>query len=68
MIDKIEKHYKNDINKLANDLNISIQYWYMIKAGKRKPSSKLLYEISKKTRINFEKLYLFFLSNNSTKC
>ena len=39
--------------KLSNDLNITKEYWYMIRDGKRKPSDKLIFEISEKTKIDF---------------
>lgn len=56
----IQKHYNNDLDKLSNDLNITKEYWYMIKDGKRKPSDKLLFKISEKTSLDFKELYIFF--------
>lgn len=61
----IQKHYKNDLDKLSNDLNITKEYWYMIRDGKRKPSDKLIFEISEKTKIDFKKLYIFFVQSTN---
>lgn len=61
IIADIQKYYKNDLDKLSNDLNITKEYWYMIRDGKRKPSDKLIFEISEKTKIDFKKLYIFFV-------
>ena len=58
----IQKHYNNDLDKLSNDLNITKEYWYMIKDGKRKPSDKLLFKISEKTNLDFKELYIFFIN------
>ena len=60
IISDIQKYYNNDLEKLSTDLNITKEYWYMIRDGKRKPSDKLIFEISEKTKIDFRNLYIFF--------
>lgn len=63
IISDIQKHYNNDLEKLSTDLNITKEYWYMIRDGKRKPSDKLIFEISEKTKIDFRNLYIFFTNS-----
>lgn len=65
MIFNIQKHYDNDIEKLAKDLGITKEYWYMIRDGKRKPSDKLIFKISENTKIDFKKMYIFFVNLNN---
>ena len=65
MIIDIQKYYNNDIEKLSKDLNITKEYWYMIRDGKRKPSDKLIFKISEKTKIDFKKMYIFFVKLNN---
>lgn len=60
IISKIQKYYNNDLNQLSKDLDITREYWYMIRDKKRKPSDKLIFKISEKTKIDFKELYIFF--------
>lgn len=61
----IQKFYNNNLEILAKDLEITREYWYMIRDGKRKPSDKLMFKISEKTNIDFKKLYIFFTTKNN---
>lgn len=61
----IQKFYNNNLEILAKDLEITREYWYMIRDGKRKPSDKLMFKISEKTKIDFKKLYIFFTTKNN---